>query len=128
MWPVMALLTSSVSPEMPSPAPQLGLAAESGKKGISDFQPSQHAAPRAAERALSWRWALHTGCGEAQPSEQNHICRAAETVPRHESGSCRQSPAWVLSTQTAAQPWQTARGQSPPSSCRTLFTTRCRGQ
>lgn len=121
MWPVMALLTSSVGPEVPGPAPQLGLAAESRKEGISDgrrsaaeggFQPSQRPAPRAAEQALSQRWALRTGCGEAQPSEQNPICQAAGTVPRHESRSCWHGPVRLPSVRTGAQPLRTARGQS----------------
>lgn len=119
--PVMALLTSSVGPEGPARAPRLGLAAKSGKEGISDsrrsaaesgFQPSQNPTPRAAEQALSRHWALRTGCGEAQPSEQNPICQAAGTTPRHKSGSCRHGPAWLSSTRTRAQPSRTARGRS----------------
>lgn len=119
--PAMAVLTSSVGPEVPGPTSQLGLAPESGKEGISDsrrsaaessFQLSQRPTSRAAGWALSWCWALRTGCGKVQPSKQNPICQAAGTTPRHESGSCQHGPAWLLRMRTGAQTFWTARGQS----------------
>lgn len=84
IWPVMALLTSSVGPEVPGPAPQLGLAAESRKEGISDgrrsaaeggFQPSQRPAPRAAEQALPSAGLCAQAVGKRSPRNRTPSAR-----------------------------------------------------
>lgn len=96
--PAMAVLTSSVGPEVPGPTPQLGLAPESGKEGISDsrrsaaessFQVSQRPTSRAAG------WALSLVLGSAHGLWGSAAFEAEPHLPSSwDHASAREPPAW----------------------------------